>query len=67
MSTEDKVSDRTHESALVLANAGELAVALVKNISGKDVSASINGSALTRELTRHIVQQGIAETLTQKA
>ena len=67
MNATDKVSDRTHESALVLANAGELAVALVKNISGKDVSASINGSQLTRELTRNIVQQGIVESLTKKA
>lgn len=55
-----EVTDRTHETTLVLANAGELAAALLREISGNDIASSIEGSSLTRDMIRNITYRTIA-------
>lgn len=48
--TQSVINDRTHETALVLANIGELTSAVIKKVAGNDISTALNGSPLTREL-----------------
>lgn len=53
------IDERTHASALALANAGELAVALLREIGGKDIASSIDGASLTRDMVRNITYRNI--------
>lgn len=58
---ETVVTERMHESALVLANLGELGVQLVKKIAGNDVSTAVNGSVLTREVMQNLIQRAVVK------
>ena len=51
------VSDNTHETALVLANAGLLASKIISRIAGNDISTAVNGSPLTRGVIQNLVMR----------
>lgn len=61
----DPINEKVHETALVLANAGELAAALIRKISGNDISTAVNGSPLTREMIQAILFRKIATSATK--
>ena len=60
------VNEKTHESALVLANAGELAAMVIKKVAGNDISTAVNGSVLTREMIQNILYRKIAQSVTNR-
>ena len=57
----DQLNQKQHESALILANAGELAAAVIKQVAGNDISTAVNGSPLTREMIQNLTFRKIAE------
>ncbi len=57
----DQLNQKQHESALILANAGELAAAVIKQVAGNDISTAVNGSPLTREMVQNLTFRKIAE------
>lgn len=57
------VSDKVHQTALVLANAGELASLVIKKIAGNDISTAVSGSPLTREMIQNLVTRSIANSV----
>jgi len=50
-------------SAIVLANAGELVSKVIQEISGNDISNSLNGSRISNELVQTIAYQRISKNL----
>ena len=60
------VNEKTHESALVLANAGELAAMVIKKVAGNDISTAVNGSVLKREMIQNILYRKIAQSVTNR-
>lgn len=61
------VNEKVNETALLLANAGELAAAVIRKVAGNDISTAINGSALTREMVHSLVFKGIEHVVTKRA
>lgn len=59
----EMVNEKQHESALVLANAGELAASVIKKIAGNDISTAVNGSPVTREMVQNLLFRKIAQRL----
>jgi hypothetical protein len=59
--------NRTVASATVLANAGELAVGVIKQIAGNDISNSINGSKINSEIIQMLVYQRINKKLAEQS
>ena len=57
----DTLNQKEHQSALILANAGELAAAVIKQVAGNDISNAVNGSVLTREMIQNLTFRKIAE------
>lgn len=53
------ICDKTHESALVLANAGVLAAKVIAKIAGNDISTAINGSVMTRDMLQTLVMRAV--------
>lgn len=59
------VNEKTHESALLLANIGAVAAGIVKKVSGNDISTAVNGSAVTSELIHSLVYRRVAQKADQ--
>ena len=57
----ETLNQKEHESSLILANAGELAAAVIKRVAGNDISNAINNSPLTREMIQNLTFRKIAE------
>ena len=57
----DTLNQKEHQTALILANAGELAAAVIKQVAGNDISNAVNGSVLTREMIQNLTFRKIAE------
>ena len=57
MDVTKKVDEKDHETAVLLANAGALAAAVIKKVAGNDISSAINGSSITREMISTLVTQ----------
>lgn len=55
------LNTKEHETALILANAGELSAAVIKQVAGNDISTAVNGSPLTREMIQNLTYRKIAE------
>jgi ligand-binding sensor protein len=56
-------SERTEKSLVVLANATEVIAAVISDISGNDISNSINGTQLTRQAVRSMIQASFKQAL----
>ena len=56
-------TERTAQSALVLANAGELISSIIARIAGNDISTSINGAKATTEVIQSLAYQRITKLL----
>lgn len=52
---------RTVATATVLANAGEVAVGIVSQIAGNDISTAINGNKATNEVIQGLLYQRISK------
>lgn len=57
----ETLNQKEHQSSLILANAGELAAAVIKQVAGNDISNAVNGSVLTREMIQNLTFRKIAE------
>ena len=60
------VSDSTHETALVLANAGTLAAKIITRIAGNDISTAVNGSPLTRNVIQNLVMRKMERVISSR-
>jgi hypothetical protein len=49
------------KTGVVLANAGELATAIVGQIAGNDISTAINGAKATNEIVQSLLYQRIVK------
>lgn len=58
--------ENTIRSAVVLANAGEIACGIVNAIAGNDISTAIGGNRLTNELVQSLVNQRIVKRLAER-
>lgn len=67
MSDQHNVSEKEHQSALVLANVAALAVAIIKKTAGNDISTAINGSTVTREVIQNLTLHGVQARLEKRA
>lgn len=65
--TTNVINDRTHETALILANLGELTAAVIKKVAGNEISTALNGSPLTRELIELQTFSSLEATLNKPA
>ena len=63
---ENEISESAHETALVLANAGELVAAIITKVAGNDISTAVNGSVLTREMIQNLTYQTIERAVVQQ-
>ena len=63
---ENEISESAHETALVLANAGELVAAIITKVAGNDISTAVNGSVLTREMIQILTYQTIERAVVQQ-
>lgn len=63
---EGLVNEKAHESALVLANAGELTALVIKKVAGNDISTAVNGSVLTREMIQNILYRKITQSIANR-
>lgn len=61
----NSTTDQTHYSALTLANVSAVATAIIRRISGNDISTAINNSPVTGELISNLVQRRIAAAATE--
>lgn len=59
------VAERTQQSVTVLANATELASAIIVEIAGNDVADSINGTRVSRHGARMLIQTQIEKELSE--
>lgn len=55
------------QSALVLANAGELVVGVIREIAGNDIATSINGASISNEMIASLAYQRISNRLSAQA
>lgn len=55
------------QSALVLANAGELVVGVIREIAGNDIATSINGASISNEMIASLTYQRINNRLSAQA
>ena len=60
------VNEKTHESALILANIGAIATGIIKRVSGNDISTAVNGSPVTAELIQNLVYRRVANAAEQE-
>lgn len=60
------VNEKTHESALILANIGAIATGIIKRVSGNDISTAVNGSLVTAELIQNLVYRRVANAAEQE-
>ena len=51
------------DTAVVLANAGELVIEIVGEMAGNDISTSLNGSKITADVVGQLVNQRILSNL----
>lgn len=58
--------DNILKTATVLANAGELAVGIIGDISGSDISNTINGVVASNEVIQQLLFQRIAKRVTER-
>lgn len=54
MTVNEEVTPSQAETALIIANAGELAAAIFKRVAGNDISTAINGQTLTRDMVANV-------------
>ena len=54
---------RVEKSLVALANATELASSIITEIAGNDISNSINGSTITRNAARTLIQSRFKQAL----
>ena len=54
-------------TTVTIANAISLVASVIKNISGNDISSSINGASLTHDVVSHIVSHKLITILEQEA
>lgn len=59
--------ENTLKSGVVLANAGELACAIVGQIAGNDISSAINGAKATNEIVQSLVYARIVKRVQARA
>lgn len=50
-------------SALVLANAGEVVVGVIREIAGNDIATSVNGTSISNEMIASLAYQRINRRL----
>lgn len=58
--------ETVRKSAVVLGNAAQLVVAIVKNIAGNDISDTLNGSRVTANTLRTLAQARFKNVLSQQ-
>lgn len=58
--------DNILKTASVLANAGELAVGIIGDISGDSISNTLNGVVITSEVTQQLLHQRIVKRVTER-
>ena len=56
---------RVHQSMITLANTTELAVRVIRDIAGNDISNSINGNSLTSDALRALIVSRIQRNTTR--
>ena len=66
MADENSVNEKTHESTLILANAGVLTSKILARIAGNDISNAVNGSPLTRELIQNLTYRAIEKVVSAR-
>ena len=54
-------------TTVTIANAISVVAAVIKNISGNDISSSINGATLTHDVVGHIASQKLITIIEQEA
>ena len=54
-------------TTVTIANAISLVSSVIRNISGNDISSSINGAGLTHEAVGHIASQKLISIIEQEA
>lgn len=47
--TQEVIGQETATTAIIVANVGELAAAVMHRVAGNDISSALNGQSLTRE------------------
>lgn len=58
--------DNILKTASVLANAGELAVGIIGDISGDAISNTLNGVVITNEVTQQLLHQRIVKRVAER-
>lgn len=61
------VNEKVNETAVLLANAGELASLVIKKIAGNDISTAVNGATLTKDMIQNLVFNGLENKVSQRA
>ncbi len=61
------VNEKVNETAVLLANAGELAALVIKKIAGNDISTAVNGATLTKDMIQNLVFKGLENRAIQRA
>lgn len=56
----------TNANAVILANAGELAVGIIGEIAGNDIATSINGSKATAEIMQNLLYQRMGQRIQKR-
>lgn len=51
------------DTAIVLANAGELVIDIISEVAGNDISNSLNGSKVTADVIGQLVNQRILSNI----
>lgn len=54
-------------TTVTIANAISVVASVIKNISGNDISSSINGATLTHDVVGHIASQKLVSIIEQEA
>lgn len=58
-------NQKTAQSALCLANAGEIISGVIMNISGNDISSSLNGNRITTDMIQTLAYRRIVKKVTE--
>lgn len=66
MITTETLIQNQERTALTLANASELVANIIKNISGNDISNTLNNNTITRELIVNMSCRRISDNLTKR-
>lgn len=61
------VNEKVNETAVLLANAGELASLVIKKIAGNNISTAVNGATLTKDMIQNLVFRGLENRVSQRA